>query len=449
MNVRGDDDAQLEDDDGDFIWGRESAPHLDYSLPPDLVGTRAQQFLRMHQNLHGVEPRESSEANGLPPLSLGSADGVHTTVWEAAIALHLLVLREERRSPGRWRGVRVLELGAGTGLVGLTFAACGAEVVLTELPTALPLLQHNISANLAALHHLPPPVPPLSPSHADAAAGVALAAGVVQSSSSPPPTLPSSFMPPVVCALEWGLPLQGRLRDFRVHGTTSFAVGKKPAGSSATTSTADDAGVTGGGDCVDRAERSAEGRRPFDLVVGADVVYSEDLAKPLLDAIDKVCTPGVTELWLCRLRRGAATGAAKAKAFYSALDGSSNMPLLPAGEGDAGAAMPGAADALGGKDDNVGLGFSAVQTLLVGGPRRPPLVDDAIVATSGANAAKDSMVSVSSVKADSTIQPASPPPTTKTEPRDPALSKAFYKLSDQSLPFEVVRAFRQKKSAGH
>lgn len=48
------------------------------------------------------------------------------------------------------RGCRVLELGAGTGLVGLVASALGAsEVILTDLPSALPLLQRNVARNEA------------------------------------------------------------------------------------------------------------------------------------------------------------------------------------------------------------------------------------------------------------------------------------------------------------
>ena len=35
------------------------------------------------------------------------------------------------------QGVRVLELGCGCGLVGLCFAACGADVLLTDLPETM------------------------------------------------------------------------------------------------------------------------------------------------------------------------------------------------------------------------------------------------------------------------------------------------------------------------
>jgi hypothetical protein len=66
---------------------------------------------------------------------------------QAAIALHLFILREDRRQPGCWQGKRALELGSGTGLVGLTLAALGADVVVTELACALPLLAFNVRAN--------------------------------------------------------------------------------------------------------------------------------------------------------------------------------------------------------------------------------------------------------------------------------------------------------------
>ena len=48
----------------------------------------------------------------------------------------------------------VLELGAGSGLVGIACAVLGARhVVLTDLPYAIPLMQDNIKRNLSLIHN--------------------------------------------------------------------------------------------------------------------------------------------------------------------------------------------------------------------------------------------------------------------------------------------------------
>ncbi|CAJ1051727.1 uncharacterized protein si:ch211-159e12.5 isoform X1 [Xyrichtys novacula] len=70
--------------------------------------------------------------------------GVAAPVWEAALQL----CRYFEEQSVELRGKRVIELGAGTGVVGILAACMGAVVTLTDLPLALPQLQANVSANM-------------------------------------------------------------------------------------------------------------------------------------------------------------------------------------------------------------------------------------------------------------------------------------------------------------
>jgi predicted nicotinamide N-methyase len=68
-------------------------------------------------------------------------------LWDSSVCLlrHLLRVRDD------WHGVRVLELGAGVGLVSCVLAKRGATVVATDLGDALPLLTRNAAANASAV----------------------------------------------------------------------------------------------------------------------------------------------------------------------------------------------------------------------------------------------------------------------------------------------------------
>ncbi|KAM4613929.1 EEF1A lysine methyltransferase 3-like [Polymixia lowei] len=90
----------------------------------------------------------------------GANLGVAAPVWDAA--LHLCRYFEDQSFD--LRGKRILELGAGTGIVGILAARLGAEVTLTDLPLAVPQLQTNVSANMpiSGWPSVPPTVLPLS-----------------------------------------------------------------------------------------------------------------------------------------------------------------------------------------------------------------------------------------------------------------------------------------------
>jgi len=71
---------------------------------------------------------------------------VSCVIWDAAIVL-AKYLDLTCKSDNWLRGKNVLELGAGLGCAGLTAACLGANVVLTDLEEALPMLEKNIRVN--------------------------------------------------------------------------------------------------------------------------------------------------------------------------------------------------------------------------------------------------------------------------------------------------------------
>lgn len=81
---------------------------------------------------------------------------VGCVVWDAALVLgHYIQTGKARKK--YIANQRILELGSGTGIVGLIAAACGArEVVVSDLPELIPLLNKNIEENTSSLENNAP-----------------------------------------------------------------------------------------------------------------------------------------------------------------------------------------------------------------------------------------------------------------------------------------------------
>eukprot|EP00667_Euglena_gracilis_P015609 EG_transcript_16236 len=74
--------------------------------------------------------------------------GTGGMVWDAAVALCKFL--EVRHGPMGLRGRRVVDLGSGTGIVGLCCAVLGAEATITDVGPVLQLIDANCTANWAA-----------------------------------------------------------------------------------------------------------------------------------------------------------------------------------------------------------------------------------------------------------------------------------------------------------
>lgn len=80
-----------------------------------------------------------------------SKGDVGCVVWDAAIVLSKYLETRQfynvESDASTWSGKNIIELGAGTGVVGLVAASLGANVTVTDLEDLQPLLQLNIRKN--------------------------------------------------------------------------------------------------------------------------------------------------------------------------------------------------------------------------------------------------------------------------------------------------------------
>jgi len=76
--------------------------------------------------------------------------GLGGGVWDSALVLVKYLTRAAAFPQGHFWGKRVLELGSGTGVCGLSLAFLGAKVTLTDVASHLPLIDDNISFNVNA-----------------------------------------------------------------------------------------------------------------------------------------------------------------------------------------------------------------------------------------------------------------------------------------------------------
>ncbi|ESO11538.1 hypothetical protein HELRODRAFT_71648 [Helobdella robusta] len=73
-----------------------------------------------------------------------SALGVAGSVWDAAIVL------AEYSQNDDLNGLNVIELGSGTGFLGIFYSKLGAKVTLTDVADCIPNMEHNVGINEAS-----------------------------------------------------------------------------------------------------------------------------------------------------------------------------------------------------------------------------------------------------------------------------------------------------------
>ena len=185
---------------------------------------------------------------------------VAATIWDASVVLAHYV---DSLGHAAWRGKRVIELGAGTGLPGIVAARLGASVLLTDLADAL-----HVTRTCAAA----------------AASGGAEAEtdGSAQAGGTSVARAPSSSNPSAA---------GGASRAAGSLSTVPFAWGTAltPLGSALSAARG---GARGAGGTTSTAAAEEEAECVADVVLGADIVYNDQYVGQLVQSIVDLLRPG-------------------------------------------------------------------------------------------------------------------------------------------------------------
>ena len=122
-----------------------SATQQNSSTPFDYSSPCRRLFIERTSTSNTKEKEESIEVI-VPQRDIGEEAVV---VWDAGLVLAYYLVKHQStyRLCDKQNPPHVVDVGAGTGVVGLVASSLGANVTLTDLPRILPLLEEGISAN--------------------------------------------------------------------------------------------------------------------------------------------------------------------------------------------------------------------------------------------------------------------------------------------------------------